>query len=281
MKEQKLKSNHAFISLAYYHLFNQNIQNNQLQKYVNTIDNFGDKDLIKDLLLQSWIQESYEVSDHDKVYDISELDLTKFKLPITSNFPPSTLFNMYKFFILNEFNNFADRKLDNFFPIDEIITKSYLTIPKVSSLFFSEEKGSGDVDCAETYTKLYDCVNKNPKELTIVIDYFEGAYSNYIANCTSVSKTAYCQLIEEKAIEQYPIILYTFQCLQLEEQILIKKNPSFLETKNLEDICFKLLNRSPTSKEKDFYGKILSANSEESLKIVHYLIMTSVEYNYY
>jgi hypothetical protein len=41
------------------------------------------------------------------------------------------------------------------------------------------------------------------------------------------------------------------------------------------------LNRNPSIEEKELYEKILKDDSEESARIVYYLIMTSEEYNYY
>ncbi|MFT4802129.1 MAG: hypothetical protein ACI93N_001905 [Flavobacteriaceae bacterium] len=273
-EERVLKSDYAFFSLAYYHLYEKNIPNNLLNNYLKAVKNIGDKELMKNLILQSLI--NIKPINNLAAREIDHINLAALSLPNISDFKENNLINLIEFYLYNELCNVENINKNIYESGKEILYNAKIKAPNITSLL--NNKAEGDIDCAELNKKLMAITKEHQSEFDFFVNYFESELNN--TDTIESEKTVFNRA-KNSALKNNPGLLYIFSCGDQEHLTPDNNKLAIFETNKTEDIFKKLLNRTPTIEEKKFFDKILLENTDEKLKIVYYIIMTLDEYNYY
>jgi hypothetical protein len=275
-EERTLKSDYAFFSLAYYHLYEKNIPNNLLNNYLKAVKNIGDKELMKNLILQSLI--NIKPINNLAAREIDHINLAALSLPNISDFKENNLINLIEFYLYNELCNVGNINKNIYESYREIFHEVNKNVPQIT--FLLNNKAEGNIDCAELNKKLMAITKEHQSEFDFFVNYFESELNSNNNDTIESEKTVFNNA-KNCAFKKIPILLYMFDCGNQKYLTPDNNKLAILETNKTEDIFKKLLNRTPTIEEKKFFDKILSENTDEKLKIVYYIIMTLDEYNYY
>lgn len=279
--ERALKNDKEYISLSYFHIFKKNIPNRILEKCVSVITTTSDKDLVKDLIVRSWIfktpikNENFLVEDYYRtIYPASPL--------ITSNFNINELLKLINFYILNEIHNRPNFQI---FSDGPTISKNlnYLC-PQIKRAYDSEQ------DCLKANEYIIHQAIKNPHEINSLIIYFKSNIIKLKKQFSSTSnEDAYYQL-KNKIFNLYPMMEYYFTEDSIDKCLEATKTtssiPSIKEIKKdiptfIENTYTFLLSRQPTEIEMSEWTTYYSNQSEAIPGMILYIIIMSNEYKYF
>lgn len=280
--ERVLKNDKEYISLSYFHIFKKNISNILLEKCVSVISTTSDKELVKDLIIRSWVFQTpiqnNNILDEDYyrvIYNASPV--------ITSKFNINEILKLINFYFYNEMYNSSN--FQDFNKIAQISIDINKLCPIIIGAFDSED------DCLKADVKLLHQSIKNPQELEILITYFKTNINKYKRLfSTESNEDAYFQL-KSMLYSKYPMMQYYISEDSIDKCLEAAKTSNSIPNldklrKDIPTFIFQtydfLLSREPTDIEMSEWTTYYSNQQTEAVPgLILYIIMTSDEYKYF
>lgn len=279
--EKILKNDKEYISLSYFHIFKKNIPNNLLEKCTSIISTTSDKELVKDLIIRSWVfkipiqnQELLEEDYYKIIYDSSPL--------ITNRFNINELLKLINFYIFSEIYTHSNFQIINDGPI--ILKNLNNLCPKITGAYDKQ------LDCLKKDEYMLHQAIKNKNEIDHLINYFNSNINKYRRLFSSANNEDTYNQLKSKVFNVYPMLHYLIsedsidRCLEDAKTTISIPNlnkirediPTFIEHNyNL------LLSRQPTKIEMSEWTTYYADQPEAIPGMILYIIMRSDEYKYF
>lgn len=269
-----LKKDKEFIAIAYFHVFNSSIPNNKLDNYLIFINGFGDKELLKNLLIKDWVfnNEDY-ANDSTKKSKFSSLSILSDSKNINETNKLINYFIFSEISKIKDFNFFKDgldikQKLHNICPnlcADDIETN----------------------DCIQQAAIMSRKARLYPEEMNLLRQYYEGNTNEPYSNLVNTDTYT---ILRDSAYAKQPMLKYYFydhsveDCLQENNKTSIISSHETIKHNLKKYINFtyqRLLSREPSLKELSIWESYFSDTKEPIPGMIFYAIMTSEEYRYF
>lgn len=277
-ENQLMKNNRMFLSTSYYDIFEKNIPNTFLDKFVAFMNGMGDKVAAREVVLKLWLDRqpdnlTADLQDRDGIVLIH---IPQLPSGIDGENDLAKLQKLIKLIFAGE----MIAQNTNFFDTAEQTMKKLASI--APNLF-----GANSEKLFENKTHLQETILQHGNEFEALTNLFNSHLSQYRKQYGAVTQAQYISHVENEIIQLYPIFdLYVSDGQNMEEDQIKSVVPTRTEInadieRFVRETYKKLLSRFPSPNELDVWKIQFESNSKLEPSLLYFIIMTSDEYMNY
>lgn len=284
------KSDRLFYSIAYYDLFDNNISGSLLDRLTVATQGFGDKGLVRDMVLRQMIFSHNEVALLDSL-DAFRDDIRLAELPPISDEVMERPLRFFLFYLINELLLFES---------DNLIENYNLLINRMNENLFLESDGDSGGNVLEVEEGAYTCLRFYLNGINAVVSNHPGldfsisyAKEQLLYFQESHPGASYMDMYLSKFQEarvKYPIIQFYLPVPLSDCMAEFVRHNSVIPLKQdvirdpggfIEATFLKLYKRAPSTEEMQTLLPLYEGDDPFDPRLLYYVLMSADEYLYY